>query len=283
MKDLLIDNFKISYLDINSHNEEALFFIHGNSHAKNSFKDQLESPLLKNYRLIAIDLPGHGNSDKSSQYTLPLFAQVVSELISRLNLKKVLLVGHSLGGHVALHTLEHIRPSGLLIYGTPMLKKPIDFSCFLPNENAAALSKEVSTTHEIELFLTELRYQGEEREIARNNFLQTDPRVRTGILESAVTGNYSDESILLNKFEGKIKVLVSHEENLVNNSYIEETLSTIGKVDSMERISGGHVPHVERKEEFNSILASFANDVFGIKIRNVNINLETQMDASPTI
>lgn len=282
MKELLIDNLKISYLDINSQNEETLVFIHGNSHAKNSFKEQLESPLLKNYRLIALDLQGHGNSDKASEYTLLNFANTVAGLISHLQLKKVILVGHSLGGHVAIHTLNLIKPAGLFIFGTPMLKKPIDFSIFLPNENTTALSKEVSTTDEVELLLTELAYLGEEREIARNNFLKTDPRVRSGILESAVTGNYSDECVLLNKFDGKLKVLVSHEEKLVNNSYIELALETLGKIESIETISAGHVPHVEKKEEFNTILANFANDAFGFIYSGQNINFETQMNASLT-
>jgi hypothetical protein len=275
------NNVKISYLDINSDNEKVLLFIHGNSHAKNSFQSQLDNPLLKNYRLIAIDLPGHGDSEQASDYSLPLFANVVNQLIIKLNLKHVLLVGHSLGGHVALHMLNLIQPEGLLIYGTPMLQKPIDFSGFLLNENAVALSKETSSEEEIESLLTELNYEGCEREKAKANFLRTDPKVRTSILGSVGNGNYSDELTLLKGYNGRLKVLVSLQENLVNNKYIE-SLFELENNEVIGRISAGHVPHVQKQEEFNSILINFAEKVFDITAIKIHTIKVTQMDASHT-
>lgn len=256
---------KISYVDLNSEKEETLIFIHGNSHAKNSFDSQLNNQLFKNFRLIALDLPGHGESDKASEYSLPLFSSVLNELINKLSLKSFILVGHSLGGHVALHALNFLKPSGLFLYGTPMLKRPIDFSIFLPNEKAAALSKEVSDDYEIEQLLSEFNYEGDEREKAKSNFLKTDPKVRTEILVSVANENYSDECVLLGKFEGKIKVLVSRNETLVNNKYIEQVLSDLEKNKVICTIDGGHSPHVQKSEDFNSLLFGFANDVFALE------------------
>lgn len=276
------NNLKISYLDINSDKKNALVFIHGNSHAKNSFQAQLDNPKLQNYRLIAIDLPGHGDSDQASEYSLPLYADVVKQLIMVLDIDKVVLVGHSLGGHVALHTLNHLQADGLFIYGTPMLKSPIDFSIFLPNEKAVALQKEENSAEEIENLLTEFNYEGSARELARQNFLKTDSKVRTGILGSVVNGNYSDENVLLGQYSGKLKVLVSLQENLVNNTYIEEVLFGLENSEVILTISAGHIPHVQKEDEFNSILLNFAEEVFAITTPKLQTNTDTQMNAFHT-
>ena len=281
MSTLIIAGMKISYGDFNSDKKQTLLFVHGNSHAKNSFSHQTHSPLLQNYRLITIDLPGHGDSDKHSEYSLPLYGSVIAEVIAQLKLINVILVGHSLGGHAAVHSLKTTSPDGLFLYGTPLLKKPIDFNIFLDNPQAKALSQEDCKDEEIEDFLTQLRYENEDRKTAKNNFLRTDARVRTAILQSVVAGNYSDECTLFNDFAGKKIVLVSHEENLVNNKYIEQILKDLDLQNIATSIHGGHVPHVEAAEDFNQILANFAAETFStINFINDN-NQATHTTALP--
>ncbi|HEX2920266.1 MAG TPA: alpha/beta hydrolase [Bacteroidales bacterium] len=59
------------------------------------------------FRVIAIDLPGHGKSDVFSEtQTMEMMAGVVKELSDMLKLGKSFLVGHSLGGYVTLAFLE---------------------------------------------------------------------------------------------------------------------------------------------------------------------------------
>ena len=57
-------------------------------------------PLLeRNHRVIAVDLLGHGGSEKpGSGYTPPNQAQVVAEALERLDVSDATVVGHSLGG-----------------------------------------------------------------------------------------------------------------------------------------------------------------------------------------
>jgi pimeloyl-ACP methyl ester carboxylesterase len=53
-------------------------------------------------RVIAPDLPGFGRSDKPKRrYTIPFFSEVLVELLDRLELPRVVLVGHSTGGVIA--------------------------------------------------------------------------------------------------------------------------------------------------------------------------------------
>lgn len=58
-------------------------------------------------RVIAIDLPGHGQSDVvSDEHSMELLAEIVHELMRSLEITSVSLIGHSMGGYVALAYLE---------------------------------------------------------------------------------------------------------------------------------------------------------------------------------
>jgi pimeloyl-ACP methyl ester carboxylesterase len=63
--------------------------------------DRLVPLLRRNHRVIAIDLLGHGGSEKpSSGYTMPEQADLVAEALARLRVRGATVVGHSLGGTV---------------------------------------------------------------------------------------------------------------------------------------------------------------------------------------
>jgi pyruvate dehydrogenase E2 component (dihydrolipoamide acetyltransferase) len=60
----------------------------------------------ENSRIVAVDLPGHGASDKpspeSTDYSVPGLAARIGELIEKMELSPAVLIGHSLGGATAL-------------------------------------------------------------------------------------------------------------------------------------------------------------------------------------
>ncbi len=63
--------------------------------------------LAKNYRVICIDLPGHGNSETIAEVqTMDLLAGAVKEVLIKEKIKKSVIVGHSLGGYVTLSFVE---------------------------------------------------------------------------------------------------------------------------------------------------------------------------------
>ncbi|MFD1038382.1 alpha/beta fold hydrolase [Virgibacillus byunsanensis] len=68
-------------------------------------------PLLeKSFSVIAIDLPGFGRSEKSRTfiYSYHNYASLVAECMDYFKLKDVTLIGHSMGGQIALYTAEKI-------------------------------------------------------------------------------------------------------------------------------------------------------------------------------
>ena len=61
------------------------------------------SELSKSYRVIAIDLPGHGTTDCFGYvHTMELQAKCVKAVMDTLRLKKYVIIGHSMGGYVGL-------------------------------------------------------------------------------------------------------------------------------------------------------------------------------------
>ena len=69
--------------------------------------DDLEKDLSEDFKLIKIDLPGHGKSEVMDNIqTMELMAKEVKKVIDHLELSKVHILGHSMGGYTALAFAE---------------------------------------------------------------------------------------------------------------------------------------------------------------------------------
>jgi pimeloyl-ACP methyl ester carboxylesterase len=66
--------------------------------------------LAKNFRVISIDIPGHGKSGKVAEtHSMDLMAEAVDAVLRNLKIDKAVIVGHSMGGYVALSYLANYR------------------------------------------------------------------------------------------------------------------------------------------------------------------------------
>ena len=83
-----------------------VLLIHGNSSCRGVFRHQLQGRLAQNHRLIAFDLPGHGQSsnapDPTQSYTRPGLADATVELLGKLGVTEAIVFGWSLGGHIGI-------------------------------------------------------------------------------------------------------------------------------------------------------------------------------------
>ena len=92
---------KISYAGAGQ-DGEVILLVHGYGGDRNSWLF-LQEPLAANYRVYALDLPGHGTSAKDvGDGTLGVLASAVTGVLDALGADRAHLVGHSLGGAVAL-------------------------------------------------------------------------------------------------------------------------------------------------------------------------------------
>lgn len=84
--------------------QEAIVLLHGYSADKQVWP-RFARHLLKNYRVIIPDLAGHGDTgfESSWDYSAPAQAARIAALIDRLGIRKIHIVGNSMGGFIAAH------------------------------------------------------------------------------------------------------------------------------------------------------------------------------------
>jgi pimeloyl-ACP methyl ester carboxylesterase len=129
-----VNGLHVRYVDAG--NGTPLLLMHGLGGAIESWTNNIDA-LAKEMRVVALDLPGFGYSDKPKMsYTIKFYVDFVASFIKKLSMAPAAIVGSSLGGHVAcelaitrpeiVSRLVVISPPGALpksFTGTPALKK----------------------------------------------------------------------------------------------------------------------------------------------------------------
>lgn len=104
----------------------AVIFLHGIGGDAESWLPELEA-LADRCRAIAWDMPGYGGSPALPGMTFPALADAVKDLLGKLGIERAHLVGHSIGGMVALEFAARFpgRVASLVLYATsPAFGKP---------------------------------------------------------------------------------------------------------------------------------------------------------------
>jgi pimeloyl-ACP methyl ester carboxylesterase/predicted enzyme related to lactoylglutathione lyase len=109
-------------IDYHPGKEPTLVFIHGWTCNRNHWKKQM--PRLKGrYEIVTLDMAGHGESAaKKSEWTVSGLADGVVEVIEALDLDRVILIGHSMGGAVALTAAPRAKGRVIGIIGVDTLQ-----------------------------------------------------------------------------------------------------------------------------------------------------------------
>lgn len=125
---------EICYVELNPRGAQTLVFIHGLGSYLKFWRYQLDHFAAQGYRVIAVDLPGYGKSDKpaSFPYTMEAMADTVRELLGHLGVQRPVLIGHSMGGQTALsYAIRYPREPRAVV-----LTSPAGFETFSPRERA---------------------------------------------------------------------------------------------------------------------------------------------------
>lgn len=79
----------------------AVVLLHGLFGSKDNLA-QLAQKLAEDYRVISVDLPGHGHSERLGDYSQAVMAKALKSTLIELGLSSICLLGHSLGGKIAM-------------------------------------------------------------------------------------------------------------------------------------------------------------------------------------
>lgn len=192
-------NYSIAYLQ-GPPRGQALLYLHGLGSTKEDFLGAFDSPLFREYTLLAFDFPGSGKSSYPEGLEVAMLdlVEITNQLISQMGLNDLTLIGHSMGGLV-----------GLLYTDTypEQVRRFINIEGNLAPEDCAVFSRQSvgypSRGREEEYFkrvveATACVEQAGYREFARSFGSQVEPRAFFGYCRSIVT--YSDHRHLLDLF-----------------------------------------------------------------------------------
>ncbi len=267
-KTLQVGSQPIAYYESTGTGPAALL-VHGNSASGLAFQKQIEGPLGAKFHLVALDLPGHGQSapaaDPQSTYTLPGYARIVVGVAKQLGLEHGVFVGWSLGGHIVLEASAQLpEAAGFMIFGTPPLGFPPAMAqAFLPHPAMGSafkrdLSEEESTGYVTAFFRPD---SAEVPEFFRTDCRATDGRARESVAASIGPGGYLDEIEVVGNLEKPLAILHGDQEQLVNLSYIDEVKTPTlwrGRVHVVSE--SGHAPFWENPESFDALLEAFLKE-----------------------
>ena len=113
---LSVDQIEISYT-LYGDGETALVFVHCWCCDQGYWRGQVDT-FSQDYKVVTIDLAGHGKSGIGrDDYTLQAFGMDVASVVKHLELDKIILVGHSMGGGVVLAAAHLLKEQTLAVIG----------------------------------------------------------------------------------------------------------------------------------------------------------------------
>lgn len=268
VKSILIDNQTIALYQKGS-GDTVLFFVQGNSSSAELFGRQFYSNLADKFRLVAVDLPGHGHSayanDPEQTYTIGGFGEIISGVADYLKLENVIYIGHSLGGHIILQSWDKFSSlKGLVVFGsTPFGVPPVLDKAFYPhpalnNFFTTGFSEEV-----VEIWAASLLKPGSRiPDFIPGNIRNTDPLVRKIVGESIPKGLIRDELKLAEELKVPLAILHGEDDQLINSEYLEELSIAMLWRNKIHYIpDAGHSPQWENADKFNALIEEYAREV----------------------
>ncbi len=111
-----INGSNLCYYSWNETSKNVLLFIHGTGfHAR--CWDSVAIQLSQEYRVVSVDLRGHGKSGKQPPFTWSTYAEDLVGFLKAVELDNVIGVGHSMGGHCITAACAQLprRFSGLVL------------------------------------------------------------------------------------------------------------------------------------------------------------------------
>lgn len=247
----------------------AIVLVHGNSASTRAFTRQLDSALGETYRIVAFDLPGHGDSDNAAEpastYTIPGYARVLREVAGQLGVEDAVFAGWSLGGHIVLEAAPDLpRAKGFVIFGTPPLGLPPAMErAFLPTPAMAftfapELNEEQARAYVAAAFkpgVTDLPPD------MVADVLRTDGRARANLAASIAPNSFRDEIDVVAGLKQPLAVLHGAQEQLINGDYFKPlSMPTLWRGAVQVIDNAGHIPQWEQPDRFNALLDAFVSE-----------------------
>lgn len=263
-----INGVEINCLDAGIRNgKPPIIFIHGFPFSSEVWSKQVE--LLKNkFRVITYDIRGHGKSGVGDgQYTLELFVDDLVGLLDYLGISKAVLCGLSMGGYIALRTIERNpeRVSALVLCDTGPIADTNESK--LRRAGIIKSVKAKGAGQFVESFL-KAAFAPESFETKQNEVKMVEKIMRSnseiGICgaQLAMAGR-TDTTEALQSIKVPTLILVGEFDTVIPVKISETMHSKIPNSELHILPKAAHLTNLENTEDFDRFLLDFLNRVLG--------------------
>jgi pimeloyl-ACP methyl ester carboxylesterase len=245
-----------------------IVLLHGNSASSRAYQRQLDGPLGRRHRLVALDWMGHGQSADAadpSAYLLRGQARTLLTVIDALGLQKAVFAGWSLGGHILLEAAPDLPGArGFAIYGTPPIGFPPAMDrAFLPNPAMGVGFSPEITREQAEAYVAAGFAPGfsDVPAFFLEDVLRTDGRARAQVAASIDPSLTRDEVDVVAGLKAPLAILHGERDQLVNGAYFASLKApTLWRGAVQTILQAGHAPHWETPDAFDALIEDFARD-----------------------
>ncbi|MFC4816133.1 alpha/beta fold hydrolase [Flavobacterium sp. GCM10023249] len=260
MNSIFYKNIKIAYSDSGS--GMALVFLHGfleNSTMWHFYTDYLS----KQYRVITIDLLGHGKTESMSyMHTMEDMADVVHAVLSHLHISEVVFTGHSMGGYVSL-AFSELYPE--MVKGLVLLNSTSKEDSHERKLNRMRAIKAVKQNAATFVSMSIANLFSEEN---RENLTKEIEAVKQEALRTPLQGIISalegmkvrkDREVILHQAAFPILLILGKKDPVL--TYEDTILQIEGTSVKLITFPDGHMSHIENQEQLLLVLIDFFGNI----------------------
>ena len=274
---------RMAYMDVKPENPngQTIVLLHGKNFAADYWANTLKAMSSYGYRVIAPDQVGFGKSSKPEiRYTFAMLAENTARLLDHLKLGRVVVIGNSMGGMLAVHFARRYPERVMAL----VLENPLGLEDYVPSIPA----QETANLVKLEMAQTPASY----RNFVKSYFPNWNPEFERFVEQFArvqLSGDYprfATVSALTYQmiYEGPIYnelpkltvptllVIGQSDRTVFGRRFAPpEVVKPLGNFPQLgrttqQRIPGsvlkefnnvGHVPHLEQPERFHAVLQDF--------------------------
>lgn len=247
---MIIDGLKVNYIDEGT--GDAVLFLHGWGSNYKCFTDAINLA-KKNYRVIALDLPGFGETDMmKTAWCVDDYTDFIIKFLTELKVTKIILIGHSYGGRIIIKLNS---------------RKDLPFAI---NKNilidAAGLKEKhnLKTSLKINMFkfiknivlLLPLNDKEKILDNMRNKFGSSDYKNSSAVLKGTLVKSVNEDlSIYLPNM--KETLLIWGDNDTATPIYMAYEMEKNIQNAGLVKLHGGHFSFIEDRFTFLKVLASY--------------------------
>lgn len=251
----VVNGYKIRYLDVGT-SKNSIVLIHGLGASLERWLPII--PHLKNnYRLVIPDVIGFGFSDKpDAVYTIEFFVKFLSDFLEKLEIKKINLIGSSLGGQIAVeYTMTHdhvvdklvlVAPSGVIEYSTPAFNAYIAAALYPNEQNTRKAFQLISNGKTDDETIRQF--------VERMNL----PNAKSAFMSALISNRdkrISCEDMI--KIRKPTLIIWGSDDTVIPPENSKIFFSCIPNCRYVEMAGCGHTPFVEKPEKFSNLICDF--------------------------